>query len=71
MDLNKLDTNELNQVKQEMDKDFMKKQLKPGDNGYEYDTRANFDDVEKVDGSWDEGIVSNDEVDDYFEDDFL
>ncbi len=71
MNLNKLGDEELAKVKKEFDKDFLKNKVNPGDPGFEYDKRKDFDEVEKVDGSWDEGMVSNEEMDDYFEDDFL
>ena len=70
MNLNKLGDFELNKVKQDMDVDFNKNKLKPGDEGFEYDKRVDFDEIEKVDGSWDDDMISN-EDDDYFEDDFL
>ena len=67
--LNKLTTEELNEVKAEMDVDFRKNQIQPGQPGYQYDVRKQFD-GDKADNSWDEGVVSQDD-DDYFEDDFV
>ena len=52
-----------------MDVDFKKKQLRPGDDGFEYDKRVEFNQALSGNGSWDEDIVSN-EDDDYFDDDF-
>ena len=70
-DLNKLDTEELNEVKADMDKDFLKNKIDSKDPNFQYDVRQDFDEAEKVEGSWDEGMVSNDDEDDYFEDDFV
>ena len=49
---------ELNEVKREMDVDFNKKRILPGDPGFEYDVRKDFDDISKHTDSWDEGVVS-------------
>ena len=57
-DLNKLSVHELNEVKREMDVDFNKKRILPGDPGFEYDVRKDFDDISKHTDSWDEGVVS-------------
>ena len=56
-------------MKAEMDVDFRKNQIQPGQPGYQYDVRKQFD-GDKADNSWDEGVVSQDD-DDYFEDDFV
>ena len=53
-----------------MDVGFKQKQLKPGDPGFEYDKRQSFNPPD-VENSWDEGVVSQDDEDDYFEDDFV
>ena len=53
-DLNKVSDDILKQKKKEMDKDFEQNQLKPGDEGYEYDKEINFDaDDDKVSCGWD------------------
>lgn len=41
-DLNKMSDFMLNRHKENMDKDFSKNVLKPGDQGYEYDKRVDF-----------------------------
>ncbi len=56
-----------------MDEKFLKNQLKPGDPGFEYDKRIDFgkknkDDDDEEDNSWDEG---GEDVDNYFDDDFM
>ncbi len=50
-----------------MDQNFHKNQLKPGDKGFVYDKVVEFkkDEKKKLDTSWDE------DVDDYFDDDFM
>lgn len=53
-----------------MDENFSKNQLKPGDAGFVYDKRVEFtksNNNNKMDTSWDE----NDDVDEYFDDDFM
>ena len=56
--LNKLDNDELAAYKRAMDKDFEKKQLKPGDPGFVYDKVVDFsknrDDGPLEDDSWDD-----------------
>jgi hypothetical protein len=57
-----------------MDEKFNKNQLKPGDPGFVYDKRveftkkANDDEDDEGENSWDEGA---DDVDNYFDDDFM
>ena len=36
-----------------MEKTFLDKQLKPGDPGFVYDLRRDFDAVEKIESGWD------------------
>ena len=54
-----------------MDEKFSKNQLKPGDNGFQYDKRIDFtkkaESNKKGDTSWDE----EEDVDNYFDDDFM
>lgn len=51
-----------------MDENFNKNLLKPGDPGFIYDKRIEFKkDAKKQDTSWDE----DEDVDDYFDDDFM
>ncbi len=53
-----------------MDENFLKNQLKPGDPGFVYDKRIDFTkkpSKEGGDNSWDEG----EDVDNYFDDDFM
>ena len=54
--LNKLDNEELAAYKRAMDVEFEKKQLKAGDEGFEYDKRVDFsknnDDEPLEDDSW-------------------
>lgn len=52
IDLNKLSDKELEKIKSQMDKDFNKKRLKPGDEGYQYDIRVDFNPTEK--SEWDD-----------------
>jgi hypothetical protein len=63
--LNKLSDYELKMHKMKMDEDFSKKQLKPGDPGFEYDKRVKFDyaDDELEDNSWDEADNDDEEID--------
>eukprot|EP00347_Sterkiella_histriomuscorum_P001504 403371780 len=68
--LNKLSTEQIEAHKKKMDEKFSKNQLKPGDNGFQYDKRIEFkkaDTTKKMDTSWDEG----EDVDEYFDDDFM
>lgn len=52
-----------------MDEKFVKNALKPGDAGFVYDKRIEFKkDTKKLETSWDEG---EDDVDEYFDDDFM
>lgn len=59
--------------KKKMDEKFNKNQLKPGDPGFVYDKRIDFSKktsgggAAKADASWDE----DDNVDNYFDDDFM
>lgn len=66
--LNKLSTEQIAAHKKKMDEKFSKNALKPGDPGFVYDKRIEFkkNDNEVADASWDE-----DNVDDYFDDDFM
>ena len=67
-DLNKMSDFQLDRHKKNMETDFKKNALKPGDEGFEYDKRIDFSSNMQQDAesnSWDEG---ND--DDYFDDDF-
>jgi hypothetical protein len=66
--LNKLSDAELALHKQKMDLNFHKNQLKPGDPGFQYDKRIDFTKKtsQQKDTSWDE-----DNVDNYFDDDFM
>ena len=52
-DLNKVNDDVLKQKKKEMDKEFEQNQLKPGDEGYEYDKEIDFDADDKVSCGWD------------------
>lgn len=53
-DLNKVSDDVLKLKKKEMDKEFEQNQLKPGDDGYEYDKEVDFDaDDDKVSCGWD------------------
>ena len=58
-----------------MELDFQKNNLKPGDAGFVYDKRVDFKVKEKVDDGWDEeeegGEDEGDDVDEYFDDDFV
>ena len=69
--LNKLSNTELALHKKKMDEKFSKNQLKPGDNGFQYDKRIDFtkkaESNKKGDTSWDE----EEDVDNYFDDDFM
>ena len=67
-DLNKLDTNALKKEKAKMDVAFQEKQLKPGDAGFEYDKRVEFEGPKEA-NDWDDELELED--DDYFDDDFL
>lgn len=59
-----------------MDTNFVKNQLKPGDPGFVYDKRIEFNskpkgnDDDEEENSWDEG-EDGDNVDEYFDDDFM
>jgi hypothetical protein len=72
-DLNKMSDYALQRHKTNMDKEFSKKVLKPGDKGFEYDKRVDFSSQmlsgQQSDNSWDENEGNGDE-DDYFDDDF-
>ena len=71
VDLNKLSNQELNQVKKDMDVDFNKNRITKEDPRFQYDVRKDFDYEEKLNGSWDDGMVSNEDDNDFFEDDFV
>ena len=72
----------LNRHKENMDKDFSKNVVKPGDKGYEYDKRVDFKKASGGKADWDsdeekeEGAAAADKGqdeyydDDYFDDDF-
>ena len=52
--LNKLDDDELNKVKQKMDETFEENQIKPGDENWQYDIEVDFDKgVNKIESGWD------------------
>lgn len=66
-DLNQMGDKELAQHKKAMDKDFGKNQLKPGDEGFEYDKKIEFTKAVAVeDNSWDDSEEA--EMDDDFKD---
>lgn len=73
--LNKLDNEELAAYKRAMDKEFMAKQLKPGDPGFVYDKVVDFSknraDGPLEDDSWgeDDGIEEQDQQEYYDEED--
>lgn len=52
-DYNKLSKFELRLVKEDMDKEFHRKQIKPGDPGYVFDKKVDFGEADE-DASWDE-----------------
>lgn len=52
-DLNKLDDFELDKRKADMDKDFEKNRLRPGDNGFVYDKEVDFTGG-KIESGWDD-----------------
>lgn len=54
-----------------MDVEFNKNKITKGDPGFKYDVRKDFDCEFAADGSWDEGLVSNEDENDFFEDDFV
>lgn len=65
--LNKMSNQQLEKHKKKMDEKFSKNQLKPGDAGFVYDKRIDFTKkASAAEDSWDE-----DNVDDYFDDDFM
>ena len=57
-----------------MEKEFSKNVLKPGDKGFEYDKRVDYSshmkDDDSGENSWDGGNGKEDDVNDYFDDDF-
>ena len=61
IDLNKLSKEELDLVKGEMDVEFEKKQIKPGDENFKYDVEVDFEEGDES-NEWDEGISSDYEV---------
>lgn len=52
-DLNKLDNYELDKRKADMDKDFEKNRLRPGDDGFVYDKEVDFT-AGKMESGWDD-----------------
>ena len=65
--MNKLSAVQIAEHKKKMDEKFLKNQLKPGDSGFQYDKRIDFTKKKPaVDNSWDENDVDN-----YFDDDFM
>ena len=61
-DLNKLDDHELNRRKADMDKEFEKNRIRPGDEDFVYDKEVEFNEG-KIESGWDED-------DDYSDPDF-
>ena len=61
MDLNKLNDSELQFEKAKMNKDFLVKQIKPGDPDYEYDKEVDFGSgkLGAVECDWDESEDSD------------
>ena len=78
-DLNKLSDWELKRHKANMDKEFKKNEVKPGDKDFVYDKRATFernaaafagaDEADSWDEDEDDDVEAGDD-DDYFDDDF-
>ena len=56
LDLNKVDEGTLDQAKKNMNVDFLKNRIRPGDQGYEFDKQVDFAQVDEVesDNSWDD-----------------
>ena len=52
MDLNKFGTEELNEVKNQMEHQFLQNAKKPGDEGYQYDVQRDFGQPTE-DNDWD------------------
>lgn len=74
--LNKLSNEQIALHKKKMDENFHKNQLKPGDKGFEYDKRIDFTKKKQVEdddeeNSWDEGDGNGENLDNYFDDDFM
>lgn len=67
--LNKMSTEQIAKHKKNMDKEFVKRQLKPGDPGFVYDKRIDFN--KKAGGGGGDDSWDEDNVDDYFDDDFV
>jgi hypothetical protein len=61
---NAVSAEELAIVKEQMDEDFQANQLKPGDDGFVYDKRVDFEPDE--DNDWDEDMEEPEEDDDLF-----
>ena len=61
MDMNKLNDSELQFEKSKMNKDFMDKQIRPGDPGYEYDKEVDYGsgNLGDVECDWDESENSD------------
>ncbi|XP_063686002.1 centrosomal protein of 19 kDa-like [Bolinopsis microptera] len=61
MDMNKLNDSELQFEKSKMNKDFMEKQIRPGDPDYEYDKEVNYGsgNLGDVECDWDESENSD------------
>lgn len=49
-----------------MEKDFVKNQKKPGEEGFEYDKRVEFKPKVKVDSGWDDSEDNFDDMDEDF-----
>ena len=73
-DLNKMTDYQLNRHKQNMDKEFSKKVVRPGDKDFEYDKRVDYSSqimsAQNGNTSWDEDEDKQASEDDYFDDDF-
>ena len=64
VDLNKVDEGTLDQAKKNMNVDFIKNRVRPGDEGYEFDKQVDFGVVDDGDGSggdWDESSEEDDD----------
>eukprot|EP00163_Fabomonas_tropica_P011815 TRINITY_DN2272_c0_g1_i16.p1 TRINITY_DN2272_c0_g1~~TRINITY_DN2272_c0_g1_i16.p1 ORF type:complete len:152 (-),score=36.68 TRINITY_DN2272_c0_g1_i16:43-498(-) len=64
-DLQQVPEEELKRIKDEMEKDFEKNALKPGDEGYVHDVRKDFGEAES-DCEWDDDIAEPSDDDDDF-----
>ena len=63
VDLNKVSEGDLDRAKKNMNNDFLKNRVRPGDDGYEFDKRVEFavDEDAASDCSWDESEEEDDE----------